>query len=272
MVGAPATADAVQRARRLPDLGVGLHIVLVRGRPVLPPSQIPDLVGPDGDFRTDLASAGFAFFFRPAVAAQLEAEIRAQFAAFQATGLALDHVNCHNHMQLHPTVLGAILRIGRDYGMAALRLPYEPFLPSWRAGGDGFAGRLGYAAGLRPWIGLTKARLARAGIACNDYLFGMYDSGRMTAERVRALIGFLPEGTSEIHLHPAAGPWRSADPAAAGYGFADEFAALLDPGVHDALAGAEVEPIAFRDIGAARKPVAGELPHGVSAPHVGRGA
>ncbi|HWI86985.1 MAG TPA: ChbG/HpnK family deacetylase, partial [Sphingomonas sp.] len=37
MVSGAAAADAVTRARRLPKLGVGLHVVLVDGRPILPP-------------------------------------------------------------------------------------------------------------------------------------------------------------------------------------------------------------------------------------------
>ena len=44
MVGAPAAQDAIARARRLPRLRVGLHLVLVEGRPVLPPQRLPDLV------------------------------------------------------------------------------------------------------------------------------------------------------------------------------------------------------------------------------------
>src|SRR5271170_3251034 len=58
MVTGEAAADAVARARRLPRLGVGLHLVLVDGTPVLPPEQIPELVGPDGKFSTDIFSAG----------------------------------------------------------------------------------------------------------------------------------------------------------------------------------------------------------------------
>ena len=34
MVGGEAADDAVERARRLPGLGVGLHVVLADGRPV----------------------------------------------------------------------------------------------------------------------------------------------------------------------------------------------------------------------------------------------
>ncbi|MBV9903998.1 MAG: ChbG/HpnK family deacetylase, partial [Alphaproteobacteria bacterium] len=43
MVSAPAAADAVARARELPRLRVGLHIVLVEGKPTLPVASVPDL-------------------------------------------------------------------------------------------------------------------------------------------------------------------------------------------------------------------------------------
>jgi len=57
MVGAGAAADAVERARQLPTLRVGLHLVLVEGRPVLPPREIPDLVDGRGEFSTRLGPA-----------------------------------------------------------------------------------------------------------------------------------------------------------------------------------------------------------------------
>src|ERR1700761_9420351 len=50
MVGAPEAADAVVRARRLPGLRVGLHLVLIDGDAVSPPATIPALVGQKGHF------------------------------------------------------------------------------------------------------------------------------------------------------------------------------------------------------------------------------
>ena len=63
MVGASAAADAVARARRLPSLGVGLHIVLIDGRPVLPASELPALADASGRFRNDMAAASIRIFF-----------------------------------------------------------------------------------------------------------------------------------------------------------------------------------------------------------------
>lgn len=86
MASAAAASDAVARARRLPGLRVGLHLVLVDGAPTLPPDEIPALVNSRGRFSDDLFAAGVHWFFSPAARRQLAAEIRAQFEAFRARG------------------------------------------------------------------------------------------------------------------------------------------------------------------------------------------
>src|SRR4029077_14106178 len=93
MVASPGAADAVRRARAMPGLAVGLHAVLVEAKPALPPGQVPDLVGSDGHFRTDMGALAVDIAFKPRVRRQVAAEITAQFQAFRATGLRLDHVN-----------------------------------------------------------------------------------------------------------------------------------------------------------------------------------
>lgn len=248
MVGAEAAADAVERARRSPTLKVGLHIVLVCGRPLLPPADVPDLVDSAGRFSSDLITAGFRFFFRPAVRRQLEAEIRAQFEGFRETGLPLDHVNAHNHMQMHPTVFGSIVRIGREYGLRAVRVPYEPPIAAWKGSREGLLRRLLAAAGLRPWSRLMERRARREGLFCNDYVFGMHDTGGLTTERVLRLIRHLPDGVSEIYFHPTLRDDRQAGPFPAHYRGEDELAALLSPEVSEALRKFGVKSVTFSDM------------------------
>jgi len=235
MVGEGAAADAVERARRLPTLKVGLHVVVTRGRPVSPAASIPDLIDADGRLPQGLVGCGFRYFFLPRTQRQLEREIRAQFDAFRATGLALDHVNAHNHLHLHPTVFGMILALGREYGMRAVRLPYEPPVLSWRGTGDGLAARLANSAFLGPWVRLMAGRARRAGLISNRYLFGLHDTGRMNGKRVSRLLAQIPPGVSEIYFHPAVagppGPRPLPDPKAC----AAEFEALLSSEVRAAL-------------------------------------
>ena len=131
MVGAPAAAAAVELARRLPRLAVGLHLALVDAKPVLPASAVPDLVDARGRFRANMARSGAAMFFLPQVRRQMRAEIRAQFEAFRATGLKLDHVNAHKHFHLHPSILKAILELAKEFGVRAVRGPLSR-RRSWR--------------------------------------------------------------------------------------------------------------------------------------------
>ena len=126
MVGAPATAAAVELARRLPRLAVGLHLALVDAKPVLSPSAVPDLVDGRGRFRANMALSGAAMFLLPHVRRQMRAEIRAQFEAFRATGLKLDHVNAHKHFHLHPSIMSEILALADEFGVMAVRAPFEP--------------------------------------------------------------------------------------------------------------------------------------------------
>ena len=49
---------------------------------------------------------------------------------------------------------------------------------------------------------------------------------RDDAARLAGLIEHLPEGLSEIYLHPATGPYPGSAP---GYRYAEELAALTDP-------------------------------------------
>jgi chitin disaccharide deacetylase len=227
MVGAPAAEDAVARARRLPELRVGLHLVLIDGEPVLPPQALRGLVRRDGRFDDNQVRASFRYFFAPGIRDRLAAEIRAQFEAFRATGLALDHVDAHKHMHLHPTFAWLLVEIGRDYGMRAVRLPAEPravvrrTFPHERliASPPGFA------------VAALRRRLRRAAIAHNDHVFGIGWSGGMTEARMLGLLPHLPEGISEIYFHPAVEHNAALAAAMPGYRHTEELAALLSQAV-----------------------------------------
>ena len=247
MVGAPAAADAVARAKRLPSLGVGLHLVLADGEPILPAAEVPALVGADGAFDPNMVRAGFRFYFSPAARRQLAAEIRAQFAAFHATGLPLDHVNGHKHVHLHPTVARLVVEIGRDYGMRAMRLPFEPVGPL-RAAVPGERRR---APPWSPVLAALRRRLARAGLTANDQVFGIAWSGGMVEERVLGLLPHLPEGISEIYFHPAAGPAAFVP----GYRHAEELSALLSPRVRRRISELGIALSTYRGLAPASEPV-----------------
>ena len=170
MIGGPAAADAIKRARALPNLRVGLHVVLVDGKPMVDPKEIPGLVDGSGWLRNDLAVYGAQIVLSPSLRRQVDREIVAQFDAYRAAGLPLDHVNTHRHFHLHPVIAAAIVKVGKRYGMRALRVPFEP----WRIVADidpktqRQAGRI-----VAPWAMWLRRRIRRAGLIprtpCSDW-------------------------------------------------------------------------------------------------------
>ena len=246
MVGGAAAGDAVARALRLPSLRVGLHLVLVDGPPILPPERIPDLVDAQGRLRRDLVSAGVAIFFRPSVRRQLAAEIEAQFRAYRATGLALDHVNAHHHFHLHPTVCGQMLDIGQRYGMSAMRVPWEHPGTLARIESHGRYRRKWLEA---PWIALLRRRVRRHGITAPDRVFGVAWSGAMTMQRIAGILRHLPDGLTEIYSHPAT--TDSFADAASGYRYRDELEALMAPDIKRLVQATGAQAGGFLDFAAA---------------------
>lgn len=232
MVSGAAAADAIERARRLPDLRVGLHLVLVEGRPISPPEAVPALVDRNGEFLRNLTLAGIQFFFLPTARRQLALEIRAQFESFRRTGFTLDHVTAHNHMHLHPTVLDLVLRIGSDYGVRAMRIPSE-------AGGDGL---------LTPWIGLLRRQIRRHAILGNDRVLGLRDSGALTTARAVELLAGLPDGVTEMYFHPATRRCPEIDRDMPGYRHEEELAALVSKELRDAIRASGAELISYQDV------------------------
>jgi len=233
---------------RMRSLRVGLHIVLVDGRPTLPPDEISELVDTNGAFPNDLVRAGVRWFLSAAARRQLEREVRAQFDAFRFTGLAFDHVNAHNHMHVHPTVLGIVLRLASMFEVPFIRLPFEP--PA--------LGRIGAprltmserlaALSLAPWLRLMRRRIEHAGLRHNDTLLGLRNSGHLNEASLLDLLSQLPPGITELHFHPAIRRTPQLAAMMPDYDNEVEFAALTSPLVSDRLRALGIRPVGFADL------------------------
>ncbi|MCX2564556.1 hopanoid biosynthesis-associated protein HpnK [Acetobacter thailandicus] len=245
MVAGPAAADAVERAKRLPGLHVGLHLVVIEGASVLPHTSLPLITQPDGWFSSSQLGLGVDYFFRPQGRKQLHKEITAQFEAFRKTGLTLDHANAHKHMHLHPTVARMMIDIGKNYGLRAIRTPLEP--PAPLAASEKISDSFGDAV-LRQWTRLLRHQIRSAGMVTNDWCFGLAWSGHMTAQRVSALATHLPDGISEIYFHPATHKNALIQKLMPAYEHEAEFEALCASSFKDSLRTGHVTPCTWQDI------------------------
>lgn len=247
LVNQPATRAAIRSARDHPTLGVGWHVNLTEGGPILPPREVPTLTDRHGHFRPIGAQIG-GLLRGTTRADEVERELRAQLAIQLDAGLQPTHVDGHLHAHAFPRVLPIVLRLMAQHGILALR---SPALGAWlppRSSGAAIEnpwGALRPGSPLAPLLGsrgllsaagwfaphLERARLRQlrlAGFVCADRLF---DAARFLAapDPPAALVAALTagDGLAEIMAHPA---WnRDAARGAA------EVALLTDPRLRTAL-------------------------------------
>ena len=226
MVAEEAANEAVELARTLPTLSVGLHVVLADGRPALPAREIPHLVGADGRLERDPARAGLRWAASAAARRELAREIAAQFERFEATGLPLSHVDGHHHLHLHPAAFPVIAGLAARHGARGIRLTDEG-LASLRDARPRRAAAEAVVLGAlaRRWRPVAR----RHGLAYAARVHGVVRSGAMHEQYLAGLIRRLDGPSAELVLHPSteAGPPRGANPG--------DLGALLSPAVRRAV-------------------------------------
>lgn len=208
MANGDAFDDAVARARDLPDLGIGCHLVLLGGRPVAPESDVRSLLAPDGTFSND-----FGGFLGRLVAGKLKqaeivTEFRAQVEKIFNAGIKLTHLDSHKHSHAHPLVLEAALKVAEEFGLACIRKPYEKLGFTSFAGLDAdgkktFVKQKLSAVVLERYAGAFARRMRASAIRTPDHFFGFAHTGLLNPRFLCYLLKRLPIGTSELMCHPA---------------------------------------------------------------------
>lgn len=222
MVTGDAFEEAVQYARSNPGLEVGLHLTLVQGRAAARHGNFPSLTHHDGSFPSDPVFAGMRMFFLKSLRKQIETEIEAQIARFIGTGLPLSHIDGHLNIHMHPVVFDILCRLMPKYGISTFRLTRERLQNELRLSPQRTFGKTvdAFIFGKLAKRCLPELKMRRIGFA--DEVRGLLNSGRMTEDYLVKALETLPEGLTEIYLHPADGD----NPQMPGYRGIDEMAAI----------------------------------------------
>ena len=202
MARAGATDEAIELARATPSLGVGCHVVLVDGEPVLPPEKIPSLVDArTGHFPNSLTTFLLRLFTGRIRAEEIEAEAAAQIAHLQQRGVRLTHIDTHKHAHIFSAVLRPMLRAARAAGIRAVRHPFEPEWAVRAAIGAPLA-RVVQIAALRLLAPRSHQIIEQEGFTTTDGTIAVAGTGTLDATTLRSLLGQLPAGTWELVTHP----------------------------------------------------------------------
>ena len=255
MANGQAFDEAVSLAQSRPRLGVGCHIVLVDGAPLVRETATDSLLDP----RSRTAGAprfreGISKFAALALTGRLapdeiEAEAVAQIGKLQSSGIAVTHLDSHKHTHVFPQVFRPLLRAAQACGVRAIRNPFE------RVRGSQLVARPGL---WRRWIEVGilgslarqfREAVRQARVTTPDGTFAIVVTGALDERLLRRMLEHLPDGTWELVCHP-------------GYNDCDlqnihtrlresreqELRILTSQSTRDLLAANGVEVISYRDL------------------------
>ncbi len=215
LVNLPGLVQRRDLAAEAPHLGLGLHLNLTFGPPVLPPSRVPSLVDAGGQFVHDRARPGLA-----GNPSDVRAEWTAQIERFEAVfSRRPTHLDAHHHVHRHPRIFEVALDLA-----AGLGIPLRAITPE-------MAGRI-------------RAR----GLPAVDRTVGdVGPEAFWNTARLLAFLRDLPAGVTELICHPGR---LDGAPAASSYWKQREveLRALCDPQVKSILEAAAIPRISYAEL------------------------
>jgi len=241
IVAGAARDEAAALARENPALDVGLHLVVCRGFSLTPAAQMVGITNAAGAFPHNPVMAGMRYFFRRSIRAMLRDEIRAQIDRHLHLVGYLNHIDGHLNFHVHPVIADLLIDLMREYRVPCIRIPREPVFTTLALAHDHAARKLVEAAIFRALARRTRRMLAAAGVRTTDWLFGLHQSGHLSADYVAGVVARLRSGTTEIYFHPAL-DIGATPPAPAAQ---REVAILTSPRLRAAFTSADVALINF---------------------------
>jgi predicted glycoside hydrolase/deacetylase ChbG (UPF0249 family) len=212
MATGDAFEHAVALARSRPRLAVGVHLVLTEHRPLRGAAAVPSLVGPSGAFARHVKQLLIAALRGRISPAEARAELDAQIRRVRDAGIAISHLDGHQHVHALPGIAGIVADLAGAHEVPAVRYPAER-VRGYMLRDLGSLRRLAEQAALLAFCAASPLkRLRRSG----DFV-GFYFGGRLDERNLRAVLAALPaEGTVELMCHPGdegmrpSGDWKYA--------------------------------------------------------------
>jgi hopanoid biosynthesis associated protein HpnK len=246
MAGGDAFEHAVELARKHPKLGVGVHLTLVGASPVA-----------RGDIHTLLTGEGLFFpsygqFVKKYVCGQIakehiEYELRCQLQRVVGKGITVTHIDSHQHLHVLPGMAEIIGRVAREFNVYKVRIPSEPigFL-----GAGSLSLRRVFARSVLTGCSLLAQRFyTKQGFCAPQHFFGMLSGGAMLQSSLLHILRELPDGVSEIMMHPGKDTRVLGQVFPWGYHWQEEMEAITCKEVLSAIRQYEIQLINFGMLG-----------------------
>ncbi len=204
MVNMPASEYAVAQAARARHLSVGIHLNICGGKPILPPAEVPTLVGACGDFHPPPEMIRRLWRWQ-ASPRELEAEFRAQIRWMKQRGCHPTHADSHHHMHIYPAAALPFARALRAEDVSCARTSRCTIWPKDGALGGPHEGSLPRRILVQAYRAALEATVFRSFRSPDSRIsFLSRDRRNMTllGDRWKSAFAHLPPGTFELACHP----------------------------------------------------------------------
>jgi predicted glycoside hydrolase/deacetylase ChbG (UPF0249 family) len=198
MATGPKFEHAVELARLRPSLAVGVHLVLTEHRPLIGAASAASLVRPDGAFEPHLKQLLTKRMRGRVSLAEVRRELDEQIRRVRAAGIAINHLDGHQHVHVLPGVAQVVAELAAAHGISAVRYPAER-IRGYMLRSFKYAQRVVEQAALNLFCASSSlARLRRS-----DEFVGFYFGGRLDEANLETVLAGLPKrGTVELMCHP----------------------------------------------------------------------
>ncbi len=193
MMGSPHSSEALEWAASHPQYDFGVHLNVTRGRPILPPEEVPSLVTNSGQFFS-LSQFLWRFFRGRIRFEEVRAEWKAQIEKIRSFGVSISHLNSHEHVHLLPFLFSRVtVPIARERKLP-IRSMNGPLFWLKR-----FPGVKGMLLSLVTWINFSR----NAQLQTYVRGFGTKLDRYPTPKRLRKGFSYMKDGKAyELIVHP----------------------------------------------------------------------
>lgn len=238
--------EAILFAAKNPGLGVGIHLTLVAEAPVSNPDHIPSLVDNTGYFAPQYPQFLVRYIMGKISRDEIRRELFAQVQKVVSTGLKISHIDSHQHLHIFPGILDIVIEIAKAYNIKAIRIPDEPYF-FW--GGYPFSPFRAIArAGLTFLARIARYKSIKNGIAAPHHFFGMLAGGNMKEEYLANILDQLPDGVSEIMVHPGSDATALQETYQWHYHWEQELFALTSDRIGNLLKTRDIHLVSFGEL------------------------
>ena len=200
MTNMPAAEEAIKMAKKMPKLGIGVHLNLSKGKPLSKEPDVEMLVNANGQFTASLLRLSLLSVIRHKFRNAIRAELTCQIQWLIDKGITPTHLDSHKNFHAFPPIFPIVCELARRFKINAVRYCYEPKqlcqLP-WPLPTEGGKKRAKRASALAMINRLQNAELLKT-----NAMLGIAHMGRIDVNFFKAVTLYNQVEPAEIVTHP----------------------------------------------------------------------